>query len=61
MNTEIEHEIKASLFKLASIHELHPYFDLEDEIELIQSLQKQIEDLESELNDLLDQDCQKYC
>jgi hypothetical protein len=61
MNTEIKHEIKASLFKLASIHELHPYFDLEDVIELIQSLQKQIEDLESELNDLLDQDCQKYC
>jgi predicted RNase H-like nuclease (RuvC/YqgF family) len=50
MNTEIEHEIKASLFKLASIHNLHPYFDLEDDIELIEQLAKQIKTIETKFN-----------
>jgi septal ring factor EnvC (AmiA/AmiB activator) len=50
MNTEIEHEIKASLFKLASIHNLHPYFDLEDDIELIEQLTEQIKTIETKFN-----------
>lgn len=56
MNTEIEHEIKASLFKLASIHEFHPYFDLEDEIQLINELSKKIEELDTLVNEL---ECEK--
>jgi predicted RNase H-like nuclease (RuvC/YqgF family) len=50
MDAEIEHEIKASLFKLASIHNLHPYFDLEDDIELIEQLAKQIKTIETKFN-----------